>query len=242
MLTPIVKLSTVLILSLYTSLSGCQNVVYDRASANTTENVYDFSNFDGLDLSHAISVNVVQSDSYKVVVSCNDKYLDDLRVTQNNSTLKIKMAGWKNYRNLDLKAEIHLPALKTLQMSGASSVVLNNLKGRNMSVDISGASSLKGQIDLSNTLEIDASGASRIQLEGVVNNADVDVSGASSVKGLDLVINDQLHLDASGASNAKLIAHGRIKADLSGASSFRYGGDADKVNIHSTGASSSKKL
>ena len=69
MLTPIVRLTTVLILSLYTSLYGCQNVVYDRASANTTENVYDFSNFDGLDLSHAISVNVVQSDTYKVVVS-----------------------------------------------------------------------------------------------------------------------------------------------------------------------------
>lgn len=60
MLTPIVRLSLILILSLYTSLSGCQNVVYDRASTNTTENVYDFSNFDGLDLSHAISVNVVQ--------------------------------------------------------------------------------------------------------------------------------------------------------------------------------------
>ena len=59
MLTPIVRLTTVLILSLYTSLSGCQNVVYDRESANTTENVYDFSNFDGLDLSHAISVNVI---------------------------------------------------------------------------------------------------------------------------------------------------------------------------------------
>ncbi|MDG1778195.1 MAG: DUF2807 domain-containing protein [Flavobacteriaceae bacterium] len=242
MFTPIVKLSTVLILSLYTSFSGCQNVIYDRESANTTENVYDYSNFDELDLSHAVSVNVVQSDTYKVVVSCNEKYQDDLRVVQNNSTLKIKMAGWKNYRNLDLKSEIHLPSLKKLQMSGASRVVLNNLKGQNMTVDISGASSLKGNIDLSNTLEIDASGASRIQLEGVVKNADVDVSGASSVKGLDLVINDKLRLDASGASNAKLIANGRIKADLSGASSFKYGGDADKVNIHSTGASSSRKL
>jgi hypothetical protein len=81
-------------------------------------------------------------------------------------------------------------------MSGASIVVLNNLKGQNMTVDISGASFLKGKIDLSNTLQINASGASRIQLEGVVKNADVDFSGASSVKGLDLVINDQLSLDA----------------------------------------------
>ena len=120
-------------------------------SANTTENVYDYSNFDGLDLSHAISVNVVQSDTYKVVLSCNEKYQDDLRVVQNNTTPKIKMVGWKNYINLDLKAEIHLPSLKKLQMSGASRVVLNNLKGQNMTVDISGASSLKGKIDLSNT-------------------------------------------------------------------------------------------
>lgn len=60
MYTPIVKRSTVLILSLYTSFSGCQNVIYKLESANTTENVYDYSNFDGLYLSHAISVNVVQ--------------------------------------------------------------------------------------------------------------------------------------------------------------------------------------
>lgn len=168
---------------------------------------------------------MVQSDTYKVVLSCNEKYQDDLRVVQNNTTLKIKMVGWKNYINLDLKAEIHLPSLKKLQMSGASRVVLNNLKGQNMTIDISGASSLKGKIDLSNTLEIDA-------------------SGASSVKGLDLVINDQLSLDASGASNATLTVHGRIKADLSGASSFKYGGDGDddKVKIRSTGASNSRKL
>ena len=52
------------------------------------------------------------------------------------------MAGWKNYRNLDLKAEIHLPSLKKLQMSGASRVVLNNLKGQNMTVDVSSSGSV----------------------------------------------------------------------------------------------------
>ena len=127
-------------------------------------------------------------------------------------------------------------------MSGASKVVFRNYKGNDLTLELSGASSAKGIISLSNTLTVESSGASEIKLQGTVKNADVEISGASSIKGQDLLIAQNLDLEASGASNAKLIAHGRIKADLSGASSFRYGGDADNVNIHATGASSSKRL
>ena len=242
MLTPIIRLSTVLILSLYTSLSGGQNALYDQASTNTTENVYDFSNFDTLELSHSISVILVQSDNYKVAIRCEDKYRDNVVVSQNNSTLKIRLKGRKSYKNINLSAVIHMPSVKKLQMSGASKVGFRNYKGNDWTLELSGASSAKGIISLSNTLTVESSGASEIKLQGTVKNADVEISGASSIKGQDLLIAQNLDLEASGASNAKMIAHGRIKANLSGASSFRYGGDADNVKIRSTGASNSKKL
>jgi uncharacterized ubiquitin-like protein YukD len=135
-----------------------------------------------------------------------------------------------------------MPSVKKLEMSGASKVVFRNYKGSDLDLELSGASSVRGIISLSNTLTVDSSGASEIKLEGTVKNAEVEISGASSIKCLDLLIAQNLDLEASGASNAKLIANGRIKAKLSGASSFKYGGNAEKVNIHSTGASSSRKL
>ena len=220
-----------------TFLSG-QNSTSDEIS----EKIYEFSNFDTLELSHAISVILVQSDTYRVAISCEDKYRDDVVVLQNNSTLKIRLKGRKSYKNINLSAVIHMPSVKKLEMSGASKVVFRNYKGSDLDLELSGASSVRGIISLSNTLTVDSSGASEIKLEGTVKNAEVEISGASSIKCLDLLIAQNLDLEASGASNAKLIANGRIKAKLSGASSFKYGGNAEKVNIHSTGASSSRKL
>lgn len=121
-------------------------------------------------------------------------------------------------------------------------MVFRDYKGKDLDLELSGASSVRGLIALSNILTVDSSGASDIKLEGTVNNADVEISGASSIKGLDLLIAQNLDLEASGASNAKLIANGRIKAKLSGASSFKYAGDAKHIKINATGASRSRRL
>ena len=49
-------------------------------SNEISEKIYEFSNFDTLELSHAISVILVQSDNYRVAISCEDKYRDDVVV------------------------------------------------------------------------------------------------------------------------------------------------------------------
>jgi len=232
------KFTILLFLAFFTTFLSGQN----SKSNEISEKIYEFSNFNTLELSHAISVILVQSDNYRVAISCEDKYRDDIVVLQNNSTLKIRLKGRKSYKNINLSAVIHMPSVKKLEMSGASKVVFRNYKGSDLDLELSGASSVRGIISLSNTLTVDSSGASEIKLEGTVKNAEVEISGASSIKCLDLLIAQNLDLEASGASNAKLIANGRIKAKLSGASSFKYGGNAEKVNIHSTGASSSRKL
>ena len=232
------KFTILLFLAFFTTFLSGQN----SKSNEISEKIYEFSNFDTLELSHAISVILVQSDNYRVAISCEDKYRDDVVVLQNNSTLKIRLKGRKSYKNINLSAVIHMPSVKKLEMSGASKVVFRNYKGSDLDLELSGASSVRGIISLSNTLTVDSSGASKIKLEGTVKNAEVEISGASSIKCLDLLIAQNLDLEASGASNAKLIANGRIKAKLSGASSFKYGGDAKNIKINSSGASRSKEL
>ena len=106
-----------------TFLSG-QNSSSDEISEKT----FEFSNFVTLELSHAISVILVQSDTYRVAISCEDKYRDDVVVSQNNSTLKIRLKGRKSYKNINLSVVIHMPSVQKLELSGASKVVLETIK------------------------------------------------------------------------------------------------------------------
>ncbi len=232
------KFTTLLFLAFFTTFLSGQNSTSDEIS----KKIYEFSNFDTLELSNAISVILVQSDTCRVAISCEDKYRDDVVVSQDNSTLKIRLKGRKSYKTINLSAVIHMPSVQKLEMSGASKVVFRDYKDSDLDLELSVASSVRGIIALSNTLMVDYSGASDIKLEGTVKNADVEISGASSIKCLDLLIAQNLALEASGASNAKLIANGRIKAKLSGASSFKYGGDAKNIKINSSVASRSKEL
>ena len=120
------KLTTLLFLTFFTTFLSGQNSKSDAMS----EKNYEFSNFDTLELSHAISVILVQSDTYKVAISCEDKYRDDVVVSQNNSTLKIQLKGRKSYKNINLSAVIHMPSVKKLQMSGDQKWCLEIIKGR----------------------------------------------------------------------------------------------------------------
>jgi len=54
---------------------------------------------------------------------------------------------------------IHMPSVKKLEMSGASKVVFRNYKGSDLDLELSGASSVRGIISLSNTLTVDSSGS-----------------------------------------------------------------------------------
>ncbi len=118
------KFTTLLFLAFFTTFLSGQNSTSDEIS----EKIYEFSNFDTLELSHTISVILVQSDTYSVAISCEDKYRDDVVVTQNNSTLKIQLKGRKSYKNINLSAVIHMPSVKKLEMSGASKVVFRDYK------------------------------------------------------------------------------------------------------------------
>ena len=113
------------------------------------------------------------------------------------------------------------------------------MKGSNLKVELSGASSLKGAISYA-SVTVDQSGASNSKLSGTVTNLDVDVSGASDFTGFDLVT-ENCRAEASGASDVKITVNKDLKVDASGASDIQYKGTASVSDFKTTGASSLKK-
>ena len=89
------------------------------------------------------------------------------------------------------------------------------------------------------SLKVDASGASKVKVDGETKNLDVELSGASRLDAENLK-SENVSVDASGASNANVFVAGDLKVDLSGASHVNYSGNPKNLEKSTSGASSVK--
>ncbi|MGZ3958321.1 MAG: head GIN domain-containing protein, partial [Flavisolibacter sp.] len=100
---------------------------------------------------------------------------------------------------------------------------------------------LKAYISLKNVDEIKGSGASDFKLEGVLNASrlKLEFSGASDLEGK-LVVNDQLDIHLSGASDLNISGSAReVSIDASGASDVKaFDFSTTNCSVDASGASS----
>jgi hypothetical protein len=177
----------------------------------------DFRDFTKLEVSHAFEVNLVQSRSYSVVITADDNVIDEVEVTKFGNTLRIGLREtYFNVQGVTLRAEVSMPTLEAL--------------------DLSGATSLKGEMGTGD-VRFELSGASRLTLDGTGGDMRIDASGASHADLSDFVVEDA-DVEVSGASRATVNVTGRLDVDASGASRVDYLGDPILGRIDTSGASS----
>jgi hypothetical protein len=196
------------------------------------------SDFDKVDISHSFEVDIKQGEEFSVVIRVDDNLVEQLQVEKFGSTLKIGLKpGVSMVSNATLEAEITMPELTGLDLSGASNATISGFKStKNLTVDLSGASSLRGDIEAGDT-SFDLSGSSNANLIGSGGNLTLDASGSSDVDLSDFPVADA-EIDASGASTVTVNASGRLDVDASGASDVYYLGNPSMGTIDTSGASS----
>ena len=188
-----------------------------RGSGRLVTRELDLEGFTRVEVGHAFEVDLVQSRFYSVVITADDNVIDDVEVTISRDTLRIGMETlFVNVQNVTLRAEVSMPTLEALELSGAS-----RLTG-SMEVDDIG---------------FEVSGASRLTLRGGGGQMRLDASGASQVD-LSAFVVDDADVDISGASQATVNVRGRLDAEASGASQLRYLGNPSMGRIETSGASS----
>ena len=197
-----------------------------------------FSDFDALDISHTFKVEVVQGDTYRVVLHIDDNFVDDLEIVQQGAVLRIGLKP--EFRgvitNATLEAMVTMPELSGIEISGASQAELRGFASNSpFEGEVSGASVLRGEIEAGDT-RLDVSGAGSAELSGHGDGLTVDVSGGSSVDLADYRVTEAL-IDASGASSVTVYVSGTLSASASGASSVIYLGDPTLGSIDISGAS-----
>ncbi len=237
------KVLSLIVLALFTaSLLPAQDVTVINDKNAEPRKV---SGFHAIRVSNAFDVIIKQGNEEAVVVSASEeKYRSRIKTEVVDGVLRITYDNdgvWKwNSENKKLRAYISVKNIDKLDISGATDVKIDGvLKGTNLKVDLSGASSLKGAV-VYESISVDQSGASDSKLSGSVKNLDVDVSGASDFNCFELIA-ENCRAEASGASDIFVTVNRDLKVDASGASDVQYKGTASVSDMKTSGASSLKK-
>ncbi|MBI2303945.1 MAG: DUF2807 domain-containing protein [Chloroflexi bacterium] len=197
----------------------------------------DLAGFTQVEASGPLEVEIAQSNTFSVTVTVDDNLLDHVVASVDREKLRLSTEnlrlffGWPT-----LKARITMPSLRSLRLSRAVKGTITGFKSTDdFALEVMGASKLEGSLDSGNT-KIDASSASRVNLEGSGSNADLKASGASKLElGNFQVKNAKVTVD--GASSATVNVTGRLDVNASGASSVYYLGNPTLGEVNISGAS-----
>jgi|AP95_1055475.scaffolds.fasta_scaffold21732_3 hypothetical protein len=209
-----------------------------KGSGNVMTQQYPLSDFTKVEAGNSFNLTITQADSFSVQVKADDNLVDHLDVRKSDDILVIRLKSGKSIRNATLEAQVSLPELTSVKLTGASKGTVRGFaSGGEFSVDISGASKLSGDIQAAQT-RVDLSGASSLDLTGSSDSFILRGSGASRAVMEDFAINSaEVHL--SGASTATLNVRDNFgPVALSGASKLIYLGDPAFRDFHTSGASS----
>ena len=256
-ITP-VMLTAVLIAAVL--FSGCTTT----APGDVITEEKDFADFTHVDVGSAFEVEITRSDTFSVIISADESLFDLVEVSKVGETLKIYLNPRHIFTDFTLgaktlRAEITMPALYGLELSGASKGTVNGFKSpEDFSLVVSGASSLE-TVDIAvgdaefqvsgasrvsgnmtaNNAEFEVSGASSIELSGSADDIILEISGASRVDLADFSLNNA-DVKLSGASEATVNVKGKLDCALSGASRLYFYGNPTMGDTNVSGASTIK--
>jgi hypothetical protein len=238
-------LSTALALGLAV-LTGCGIFPVVRGSGFLVDSHYSYSDFAGVTAEQAFKVTIVADSVWSVTVTCDDNVVPYLEVTREGGLLRIGLTPFTRFLDATLAAEVRMPVLTFLEVSGAAGVRVGPgfASALDASVTVSGAGSVEvqgltcGALDLNisgvgsatassldaTSLTAELSGESSLVAAGRAPWASITASGAGSGHLLDLVAGSA-DLDLSGASKVWVdVGSGVVTVSASGASVLYYSG------------------
>lgn len=177
--------------------------------------------FHGIEAGSAFHLTIHVGESQRVALAAPADVRDRVEARVVGQVLELGLKGGPVTVHGPLEAEIWLPELQTLDLSGAADATVAGLRGKG--------------------LELDLSGASELRLDGEVGRLEADLSGASELHAGDCPVR-AARLSLSGASEATVEVAEDLEADCSGASELSVWGDPPRRVVDCSGASEVKSL
>ncbi|MGI8468763.1 MAG: head GIN domain-containing protein [Pyrinomonadaceae bacterium] len=190
-----------------------------QGSGNAKQETRNLSGFDKIEASGAVKTEITVGKDFSVTVEADDNLLQYIKTDVSGDTLKIYNADRISPKT-KINVKISMPELTKIDVSGASTALATNVNG--------------------DSLELKASGASGIKIDGETKDLNAEASGASTIDAENLK-SENADVDSNGASTITVSPSGDLKAEASGASNVYYTGEPQNIKQDSSGASSIKK-
>jgi hypothetical protein len=177
---------------------GCTQLTV-TGSGNVVTQEMAITGFDKVDINQGFMVDISQGDEFSVVIRIDDNFEEYLQVGKEGSTLKIGLEQNRIYSDATLKAEVTMPELVGLDLSGGSHISVSG-SGADIAIDASGGSGAdlasfsvvnanvdasdgsQVTVNVSGTLNVDASGGSQVYYLGDPTLGVIDTSGGAQVR------------------------------------------------------------
>ncbi len=198
--------------------------------------------FTEIEISSAFKVVLTQGNIEKLTLEGDDELLQRVITETRGNKLIINFKdGTYNKSFKEVTVYLTFKTLSSIELSGAVNLNgTNEMNFNDLELECSGATKINLNLNASK-LDCDFSGASNLSLEGNVQALDIDVSGASKVNAEDLVVKN-CNIDCSGASYIAIHVTDKLRAEGSGASKISYKGNPSIVESDMSGASKMSKI
>jgi hypothetical protein len=223
-------------LALIIACAACEPTIVGSSSVVTLEPT--LADFERLEVGHEVTATVTRGSAQRVKVTINENLREYLRISSSGGRARFAMDDGFDYHRLVAEVELTVPSLASVDLSGAARARLigfDTVSVPSFEAQVSGASRLEGQVT-ADRLALELSGASRADLTGSARALVLGLSGASEAA-LDGLAAQVASVDLSGASRAKVLVQDEVHGEASGASELVVRGGA-VTNVGTSGASS----
>jgi len=194
-------------------LSGV--ILVDSGKLQTQQK--NLSDFTIINIQSGFQAQISQGDSYSVSITADSNVINRIDVNQSGNTLTIGLQIASIFNIGTLKAQITMPDLQEIQLSGGASA---NVSG----------------FQLTHELLVSEQGGSRLQMDGQASNLLVSCTGGSNLELSRFEVNNAT-INMDGGSTGKINVTGLLNADLNSGSSLSYTGNPTLGNIVTSGLS-----
>lgn len=241
----------------------CMPLAIYGCSNSPVTHTYEYNDFTCLDIQNAFNIQVIQSATFGITITSSKALEDYVTVAKTGDTLVLKLQPNHLFTDFvlmrkTLKVKIMMPVLHSialsgacegtvkgfksteslnLDISGASTMTMDNIETGKAQIAVSGASRLKGKV-IATSLDFEVSGASKVELDGESEELQLKASGASKVNMQEFIC-QTARAELEGASEVTVDVKKQLSGSLSGASCL-YFFNNPKVTVEVTGASTLK--
>lgn len=197
-------------------VAGC-SVTRGSGIAISDERTVD--DFDSIEVSGSVEVEVAVGPAAAVVVEGDDNIVEIIRTRVRDRRLVIDTEPGRSYLTSEpLIVRATTPSLVGIEVSGSADVMAAGVEAPTLTLEVSGSGSIR-PVGAAGTLEIDVSGSGSVDGASLdVTDAEVEVSGSGSVI---VSVSGALRANVSGSGTVEYLGDPTVDSDVSGSGSVK---------------------